>query len=99
LVNIIAGVTRSMNVQASIIVPATGSAAPQCGAISLATAALRAADRPGRTGVRRSQSVGLKADRHTAVAGTMIDAGRRPKSRARDYWRGTAYATSDKGAV
>jgi hypothetical protein len=24
--------------------------------------------------VRRSQSVGLKADRHTAVAGTMIEA-------------------------
>ncbi|AUB85683.1 hypothetical protein THSYN_32865 (plasmid) [Candidatus Thiodictyon syntrophicum] len=64
--------------RASIIIQATGSAAPQCGAISLATAALRAADRPGRTGVRRSQSVGLKADRHTAVAGTMIEAAPRP---------------------
>ncbi|AUB82884.1 hypothetical protein [Candidatus Thiodictyon syntrophicum] len=64
----------ALRIVASIIVPATGSAAPQCGAISLASAALRVADRPGRTGVRRSQSVGLKADRHTAVAGTMIEA-------------------------
>jgi len=45
-----------------ITVPATGSAAPQCGAISQATSASRPADRPGRTGVRRSQSVGMKSD-------------------------------------
>jgi len=54
--------------------PTAGSAAPQCGAISQASAALCAADGPGRTGVRRSQSVGLAADRPAAVAGAMIEA-------------------------
>ena len=35
--------------------PPPGSAAPQCGAASRATAAWRVTDRPRRTGVRRSQ--------------------------------------------
>ncbi|WP_295426300.1 PAS domain S-box protein [uncultured Thiodictyon sp.] len=52
------------------IIPATGSAAPPCGAISHTAAASPGVDRPGRTGVRRSQS----ADRQASLAGAMIKA-------------------------
>ncbi|AUB79896.1 hypothetical protein THSYN_02250 [Candidatus Thiodictyon syntrophicum] len=61
--------------EALIIIPATGSAAPQCGAISQTAAASHVADRPGRTGVRRSRSVDLTADRKTSLAGWTIGGG------------------------
>jgi len=63
---------------ASIMIPAAGSAAPQCGALSRTTAASHVADRPGRTGVRRSQSVGLRADLQASPVGTMIKASSDP---------------------
>jgi hypothetical protein len=59
-----------------IIIAATGSAAPQCGAAYPQNATLRSLARPGRTGVRRSQRPsGLRPVRSPVRLGGDYDQG------------------------
>ena len=68
---------RSRPAMALIIIPATGSAAPQCGAAYPRNATPRSLARPRRTGVRRSQRPrGLKRVRSPVRRGRGDDQGR-----------------------